>query len=175
MTKSKLWLLQPMCNWLPSYPRASVWSCTRRTGRLTTWRRYRRGSSPWRRAPCRRSSVCGATSWASSASTCSTTASSPRWRTSDTPGRRGSDRWAALFRRAVVGTFCLFQYRSHKTKILKISRVSSQKWCKTISYYHGNLKQTLVYLISPSVLILMKWVVIKQDFFLVLWLNHLQL
>ena len=62
-----------------------------------------------------------------------------------------------------------------KQDFMKILGVSSQKWCKIISYYHGDVKQTMVYLIAPSVLILIKWDVTKQDFFLVLWLNHLQL
>ena len=74
-----------------------------------------------------------------------------------------------------VGHSVYFNTAVTKQDFLKILGVSSQKWCKTISYYHGNMKQTLVYLISPSVLILMKWDVTKQDFFLVLWLNHLQL
>ena len=62
-----------------------------------------------------------------------------------------------------------------KQDFMKILGVSSQKWCKIISYYHGDVKQTMVYLIAPSVLILIKWDVTKQDFFLVLWLNQLQL
>ena len=75
----------------------------------------------------------------------------------------------------IMGHSAYFNTAVTKQDFMKILGVSSQKWCKIISYYHGDVKQTMVYLIAPSVLILIKWDVTKQDFFLVLWLNHLQL
>ena len=66
-----------------------------------------------------------------------------------------------------------FNTAVRKQDFLKNSGVSSQKWCKTVSYYHGIIKQKKVYLISPSVLILVEWDVTKQDISLFLWLNHL--
>ena len=75
----------------------------------------------------------------------------------------------------LLGHSAYFNTAVTKQDFMKILGVSSQKWCKIISYYHGDVKQTMVYLIAPSVLILIKWDVTKQDFFLVLWLNHLQL
>ena len=74
-----------------------------------------------------------------------------------------------------LGHSAYFNTAVTKQDFMKIIGVSSQKLCKIISYYHGDVKQTMVYLIEPSVLILIKWDVTKQDFFLVLWLNHLQL
>ena len=76
---------------------------------------------------------------------------------------------------SLLGHSAYFNTAVTKQDFMKILGVSSQKWCKIISYYHGDVKQTMVYLIAPSVLILIKWDVTKQDFFLVLWLNHLQL
>ena len=70
-----------------------------------------------------------------------------------------------------LGHSAYFNTAVTKQDFMKILGVSSQKWCKIISYYHGDVKQTMVYLIAPSVLILIKWDVTKQDFFLVLWHN----
>ena len=89
-------------------------------------------------------------------------------------GGTGPSHWSDL-RLKQLGHSAYFNTAVTKQDFMKILGVSSQKWCKIISYYHGDVKQTMVYLIAPSVLILIKWDVTKQDFFLVLWLNHLQL